>query len=118
MNENIVKQPTRTIVAVEHDGLNVRVLAIMVRILDQRPGFDIRQAVKAACLDYVGTEDGRKTYSYNCGCFNWADFACNVPNEICRNHGFERICSDEESMEVDWDEQLINEDDVEDGEDE
>lgn len=114
MNKNITKQPLQTIIAVEHDGLDVRVLAIKVRILDPRPNFDIRQAVKDACLDYVRTENGRKTYNYNCGCFNWADFESNVPNEICRNHGFERIDSDVTSLEVDWDEQLVDEDDVED----
>lgn len=110
MDKTVTKQPLQTIVAVEQDDMGVRALAVVIRILDENPDFDIKQAVKDACLEYVKTETGRKTYDYNCSGFNWADFASGeIPNEICKNHGFELVKMDMPSLDVDWDEQLVDE---------
>lgn len=97
----------KTIVAIERDGLDVRVLALNFEVPNAE--FDIKTAVKAACTEYCQTEAGRATYAYNCSSFNWADFAMSVPTEICEKHGFKLIRSDVADEEVDWDEELVDE---------
>ena len=97
----------RTIVAIEREGLDIRVLALNFEVPNK--DFDIKAAVKAACTEYCQTEAGRKTYEYNCSSFNWADFAMSVPAEICEKHGFKLIQSDVFDEEVDWDEELVDE---------
>ena len=57
--------------------------------------------MKAACEEYVQSEEGRKVYQYNCGCFNWADFVQHVPKELCIKHGLLR-CDDELAEETVW----------------
>jgi hypothetical protein len=107
----------KTIVAIERDGLDVRVLALNFDV--PSADFDLKSAIKAACTEYCQTEAGRQTYEYNCSSFNWADFAMSVPAEICEKHGFKLIQSDVADEDVDWDEELVNSDDVyEDDEDE
>ncbi len=100
-----------TIVATEHDDdMDTRSLVINIRILDesQASSFDIRSAVRKAVHEYLCTKEGKAIYDYNCGGFNWADFEPNVPNEICRKYGFEKIESCRNDLEVDWDEHLAD----------
>ncbi len=99
-----------TIVATEHDGPDVRALAINIRILDKNgaASFDARSAVRKAVHEYLCTKKGKAVYDYNCGGFNWADFESNVPNRICRKYGFEKIESCTDDLEVSWDEQLAD----------
>lgn len=92
------------IVAVERDGLDVRVISIPV-VYDDKVINDITQAVRDACAEYIRTPEGRAMYDYNCSAFDWADFDAYVPNEICKKHGFTKRES-VRSVEVDWDEQL------------
>ena len=75
----------KTILVIEHDGLAVRAFTIAFAL--RSPDFDWKAAVKAACEEYVQSEEGRKVYQYNCGCFNWADFVQHVPKELCIKHG-------------------------------
>lgn len=99
----------QNIAAVERDGMDVRVLTITLEIPDST--FDTAAAVKAACTDYCTTEEGLRIYEGNCGCFNWGDFVCYVPNEICEKYGFSKHTNDIVSdLEVDWDEHLVNDD--------
>ncbi len=100
----------RTVTAIERDGLDVRVLVLNFDVPSKE--FDLMAAVKAAALEYCQTEDGKKTYNYNCRCFNWADFEMNVPNEICAKHGFTVLESPVSDLVVDWDEQLVDEAEV------
>lgn len=100
----------KTIVAIERDGMDVRVLTLHFEVPNTQ--FDLKAAVKAACTEYCKTEEGKKVYEYNCNNFNWADFEMNVPQEICEKHGFKLIQSDVADEEVDWDEELVNEDEL------
>ena len=72
----------------------------------------MKAAVKAACTEYCKTSEGIATYRYNCDSFNWADFAMSVPEEICEKHGFKLVRSDVSDDDVDWDEQLVNSDEI------
>lgn len=100
----------QTIIVLERDGLDVR--AISIRLDTKLSGAELRRAVVKACTEYVQTDEGKKVYGYNCGSFNWADMAVNVPNEICSKYGFTK-CEDETAdMVVDWDEHLVNDDDI------
>lgn len=100
----------RTIVAVEHDGVEVRVLALNFEV--PSASFDLKTAVKAACTEYCKTEQGLATYRYNCSSFNWADFAMSVPNEICEKYGFKLLQSEVSDEDVDWDEELVDPNDI------
>ncbi len=108
---------TATIVALEHDGLDIRSCAITLRLFNvsETPSEpEIREMVRKACVEYCRTEQGRKDYRYSCGSFNWIDFYTSVPAEICRRHGFEIIPAQSEDIVVDWDEPLVSDFDLED----
>lgn len=100
----------RNVVAIERDGLDVRVLTIIFEVPDEK--FNLRYWVRKAATDYVNTEEGRKIYDYNCSYFNWADFAMNVPNTFCEKYGFSMVDTAYGDIEVDWDEELVNEDEL------
>ena len=100
----------KTIIAIERDGLDIRALALNFEV--PSIDFDLKAAVRAACTEYCQTEQGLATYRYNCHSFNWADFAMSVPNEICEKHGFKLVKADVNDEEVEWDEELVNPDDI------
>lgn len=100
----------KSIVAIEQDGMEVRTLCMEFIIHEE--GIDLKEAIKKACTEYVNSKEGRDIYSYNCELFNWADFCSNVPNEICRKYGFEKDEDVFAEESVNWDEQLINEEDL------
>lgn len=97
----------KTIVATEQDGLETRSITIDLEILDE--SIDVVEACKEAAREYVATQEGLKTFLYNCSAFNWGDFASEVPNEICEKHGFRKIDTDTETIDVYFDEQLVDE---------
>ena len=101
----------RTITAIERDGLDIRTLTITFQVNDE--SIDLQEAVRKACAYYVKTEEGRRIYEYNCACFNWADFETNVPNDICRKFGFEKMEGYQGDLTVDWNEQLVDESELE-----
>ena len=100
----------RTIIALEQDGLDVRVLALNFEV--PNAAFNLKAAIKAACTEYCQTESGKATYEYNCHSFNWADFAMSVPAEICEKHGFKVIQSDTTDEVVNWEEELVDDSDI------
>lgn len=102
----------RTVVAIERDGLDVRVLTLQFDVPSKE--FDLKDAVCKAATDYCKTTDGRKIYDYNCSYFNWADFAMSVPQKLCEKYGFKKIDPATSDIEVDWDEQLVDDAQIED----
>ena len=107
----------RTVVAIERDGMDVRVLSLLFEV--PHKGFDLRAAVIKAATEYCQTEEGRNLYRYNCSCFNWADFASAIPAELCQKHGFRRVDWDmcEPDIIADWDEHLVDDSQLSDLED-
>lgn len=99
-----------TIVATQRDGTDTRTLTLTIRrMLNGDPRtFDAKGAVREAVHEYLCTKDGKAVYDHNCESFNWADFESDVPNEICRRHGFEKIESSVSEIQVDWDEHLAD----------
>lgn len=77
---------------------------------------DIVPAIKAACQDFLNTPEGRKEWDYNCSNFNYGDFDSSVPNSFCIPHGFMKLNSSPEVLDLDFNEQLGYLDDEEDGE--
>lgn len=100
----------KTIIAIEQDGFDVRVLCLNFEVPNK--DFDLKAAVEAACVEYCQTEEGRNTYEGNCNNFNWADFDVHVPDEICEKHGFKKINAEISDEIVNLDEQLVDEDEV------
>jgi hypothetical protein len=100
----------KTIVAIEHDGADIRALALTFNVPSE--DFDLKAAVKAACTEYCKTPEGLETYRYNCNHFNWADFAMSVPAEFCEKHGFKFVKSNVSDEDVNWDEQLVDDDEI------
>lgn len=99
----------KVIVATDQDGLNVRTCVI---VLDVQDGVDAEKAVRDACKEYCQTEEGKQTYIGNCESFNWGDFDAYVPNSICQKHGFTKIDFEVNTENVDFNEQLVYENDV------
>ena len=98
---------TKTVVAMERDGLDVRTIVLNFEVSSEI--FDIVAAAKAAAKEYCLTEEGKRTYEGNCNCFNWGDFDAYVPQNICRRHGFAKIEPPVPDVFVDFDEQLVDE---------
>ena len=96
-----------TITAIERDGFDIRTLTIPIQVNDKN--INLKEAIQKACTYYAKTEEGRRTYEYNCNLFNWSDFESEVPNEICRMFGFEKMEEHKGDLTVDWDEQLVDE---------
>ena len=63
----------KTSIVIERDGLVLCALTITFDLRSQ--DFDWRAAVKAVCEECVQSEAGRRIYRYDCGNFNWANFA-------------------------------------------
>lgn len=97
---------TRTITAMKREGLFTETFTLTLRILSLEHNFDVMQAVKDACKEYVSTPDGKKVYEACGGYFNWLDFRTNVPNKICRNHGFEIAAVQIPEVVVTWTDKL------------
>lgn len=53
----------------------------------------IEDAVSAAAMDYIHTEEGFAKYTAKDHHLDWYDFWENVSNDICRKHGFELVKS-------------------------
>ena len=102
---------TMNLMVVEHEGLGSRSFVLKFEVVDA--GITcielLKDAVRKACAEYIQTEKGKETYHFNCEQFNWADFADDVPNEICEKYGFRILDHTGFCNEVDWDEQLIDE---------
>lgn len=105
----------QTVVAIERDGLDVRTLTLLFEVPDEH--FYLEYWVRKAATDYVKTEEGRRVYSYNCHWFNWADFAMSVPNSFCEKYGFRMVDTALSDITVDWDEQLVDDSQIEDDDD-
>ena len=92
---------TKTLTAIEHDGIDVRLLTMIFEI----PGkdFDLIDALKKAVADYVATDQGKATLEYNCGCFNLADIDSSLPRKFCEKYGVKIIDSVLAEDDIDWD---------------
>jgi len=63
--------------------------------------FDIKAAIKAACIAFLSTEDGRKICENDRNEFSWHMFMEYVPNSICRRYGFEMVTLNMPAVHVD-----------------
>lgn len=106
----------QTIIAIEQDGLDTRAIALNFEVPNKQ--FDLKKAVMTAATEFCKTKEGRKMYDYNCSYFNWADFAMSVPNEFCLRFGFSKVDDALADLMVNWDEQLVNESELENAMDE
>lgn len=104
---------TISIIVIEHDGIDERTGILNIRILDKHKCEDsITEAMKKAVHAFLCTKEGYAVYQHNCECFNWMDFWDNVPNTICQEYGFEKLDRQQETVNVDWDEHLVDDDAV------
>ena len=72
----------------------------------------LMERIKAASKEYCLSEEGKKVFEGNCDVFNLGDFDTNVPNDICRKHGFEKEDPDGAYVTADLYELLVNEDEI------
>ena len=73
---------------------------------------DLLQAIKAAATEYCQTEEGKKTYDGNCCNFNIGDFDAYVPDDICLKHGFVPIKHNDDTINILFDDQMVDEFDI------
>lgn len=100
----------KNIVATEYESGNIRALTMEFEVPDS--SFDLINAVKAAVADFCKTKQGVRAFTENGNNFNWGDVVACLPDEFCMRHGFKLLdghCCDES---VDWNEQLITEDEI------
>ena len=100
---------TKIYVATEADGLDVTNLVMVMEINPMliKNEDDFVKAVMSASTEYCLTDEGKKTYEFNCNNFNWGDFDTYVPNEICEKYGIKKVMSNV-SGEFCFNQQLVD----------
>lgn len=99
----------KTIVAADLD--NDIAIVITVEIPDE--DFDVMGAIQDASVEYVNTPVGNEVLNDNGGYFNWGDVVNNLPDDICKKHGFEIVNVMDADYVVHHDDCTATEDDVE-----
>ena len=103
----------QNIIAIEQDGMDTRAIVIPCELLSDNPDFDLMDAVKKATAHFLRTDAGYSVYEENNACFNWGDFAAEVPNEICMIYGFrkeeEGVCNVIRDLNEQLDELFLDE---------
>lgn len=103
------------IIATDQDGLNAKsyIFEFVLDISRIKNTSDMRQAITDAVKEFCQTEEGRKIYEGNCNNFNWGDLEAYVPEAILNRYGLYKPVEHANTiLEVDFNEQLINENDV------
>lgn len=97
----------------EQDGLDVHTTVMRLSVDNEMCPDDeaVLLALREAARDYCKTADGLKLYEGNCCCFNYGD-VYDIPNNLLKAHGLENIDDCTEAIEVDFNEQLVSEEDV------
>lgn len=81
--------------------------AFVITIAYQNSTLNIMQAVKDACADFIKTPRGQKAYRAFGKKITWTTFLTAVPNDICKNHGFEKFNMDDSDIIVSADDLLV-----------
>ena len=82
----------KTIAAIDTDCEEGRVLNMRFEILQDVQDFDLMEAIRLACKDYVkNTKDGWKSWVNQGEDFDWNAFWREVPPNLCESHGFRKL---------------------------
>lgn len=103
------------IIATDQDGLNTKnyIFEFLADNRKLKDTADIRRAIKEAVKEFCQTEEGRKVYEGNCNNFNWGDLDAYVPETVLNKYGlYKPDAASGDILEVDFNEQLIDENDV------
>lgn len=112
------KTQSVVVTPVDRDGLDFTLHNISLNVKEGMSLKDVKEAISKASVEFCQTEEGRKVFSNNNNSFNYGDFDIYVPNEICKKYGIEKvdfICS---FMETDFNEELVDEADLQNENDE
>lgn len=66
--------------------------------------FDLKKAIGNACEDYLRLEDDTELIKESDGTVTWETFWNEIPNGICRKHGFYKQKREIIKESHDWDE--------------
>ena len=98
------------ITAVETKGIDSCVSTYVFTVLDD--DINLVKTIKEAAACYINTDIGYQEFQHNCQCFNWGDFYASVPNSFLLPFGIQKDEMDVEETTVDFDEQLVSENDL------
>ena len=93
-------------------GLNFTLFNMILNVKEDMSSEDVHDAIAKASLEFCQTEAGREIFSANNNSFNYGDFDIYVPNEICKKYGIEKVDSICSFMEADFNEELVDETDL------
>ena len=103
------------IIATDQDGLNTKnyIFEFLADNQKLNDTIAVKQAIKDAVKEFCQTEEGRKVYEGNCNSFNWGDLDAYVPETVLNKYGlYKPDAVSRDILEVDFNEQLIEEDAV------
>ena len=113
VNANVQPANIRTITAIDNESQTPVTLTMQFEILQENPDFDLQDAIRLACKDYVkNTRSGWKTWTNNDEVFTWRDFWRNVPDNICESYGFRKLTSVKTEPNVSLQESLVHQSDL------
>lgn len=96
----------------DNHGLRDRVAVYSFEVANHVKKEDILDLLKETAKEYCLTEEGQKNYDENCCCFNIGDFFACVPNNILHRHGIYSIQPDSETITLDFNTQLVEEEEI------
>lgn len=96
-----------TIAAMEHYGLYNTEATILQFEYDPEQVSDVLTQVRHAVGDYLNeTEDGKKAFNDNFGCFDWGD-VYDIPDSFFAGYGLMKVAAPEVDVVVNQDESLV-----------
>lgn len=74
---------------------------------DSEKTYDVLAQVRSTVKAYLDTEEGKKTLSLNCGCFNWGD-AAEIPDSFYESFGLKKLDAPVADLTVDFNEDMTS----------
>jgi hypothetical protein len=75
----------------EQDANGISIHHFPIRTTELNANFSPKTAITSACEAYLSTPEGKEKLEECCGYFNIGDFMLHVPDEFCKQYGFEKV---------------------------
>ena len=89
-----MKNKVYTMVRRDQDGIDINIYVDMYEVpetlVENGKEEDILTFFRRIAKEYMRTDEGKKELDYNCGNFNWNDFA-NIPERFLKQYGVRSI---------------------------
>ena len=83
-----------TMIRMDQDGMDINVYIDMyelpAELMKEGTETNVIEVFRKIAKDYLATAEGKRELEYNCGYFNWNDFA-NIPEKFLNRYGIRSV---------------------------